>query len=133
MRQVGKELAGKHIVLGASRKTEEMTLLIEKQGGTASVRSLQGTVKKAGKELENDLKSFADHGADWVILTTGIGLDTLLEQAEILGIQQEVIHQLKSADVASRGYKTAAALKRLSIKAVVSDDDGTTQGLIRQF
>lgn len=130
---MGNELTGKHIVLGASRKTEEMTLLIEKQGGKASVRSLQGTVKKAGKELENDLKLFADHGADWVILTTGIGLETLLEQAEVLGIKEAVIQQLKNADIAARGYKTTAALKRLSVKAVVSDDDGTTQGLIRQL
>ena len=37
---MGKALSGKHIVLGASRKTEEMSTLIEKQGGTASVRSL---------------------------------------------------------------------------------------------
>ena len=130
---MGKGLEGKHVVLGASRKTEEMSTLIHKQGGTASVRSLQGTVFKAGVEIESDLKSFALDGADWVILTTGIGLQTLLEQAENLGLQQKFIEQLKAAQIASRGYKTAAALKKLDIQAVVSDDDGTTQGLIRQM
>ena len=51
---MGKGLEGKHVILGASRKTEEMSTLIEKQGGTASVRSLQGTVFKAGVEIESD-------------------------------------------------------------------------------
>lgn len=130
---MGKGLEGKHVVLGASRKTEEMSTLIQKQGGTASVRSLQGTVFKAGVEIESDIKSFALDGADWVILTTGIGLQTLLEQAENLGLKQKFIEQLKASQIASRGYKTAAALKKLDIQAVVSDDDGTTQGLIRQM
>ena len=130
---MGKALEGKHVVLGASRKTEEMSTLIHKQGGTASVRSLQGTVFKAGVEIESDIKSFALDGADWVILTTGIGLQTLLEQAENLGLKQKFIEQLKASQIASRGYKTAAALKKLDIQAVVSDDDGTTQGLIRQM
>ena len=130
---MGKALEGKRVVLGASRKTEEMSTLIHKQGGTASVRSLQGTVFKAGVEIESDIKSFALDGADWVILTTGIGLQTLLEQAENLGLKQKFIEQLKASQIASRGYKTAAALKKLDIQAVVSDDDGTTQGLIRQM
>jgi uroporphyrinogen-III synthase len=130
---MGKGLEGKHVVLGASRKTEEMMTLIHKQGGTASVRSLQGTVFKAGIEIEKDIKSFAKNGADWVILTTGIGLQTLLEQSENLELKQKFIQQLKTAQIASRGYKTAASLKKLDIQAVVSDDDGTTQGLIRQM
>ena len=46
---MGNTLSGKHIILGATRKTEEMSKLIEKQGGSASVRSLQGTVYKADR------------------------------------------------------------------------------------
>ena len=49
---MGNTLSGKHIILGATRKTEEMSKLIEKQGGTASVRSLQGTVYKADDEVK---------------------------------------------------------------------------------
>jgi uroporphyrinogen-III synthase len=130
---MGKGLAGKHVVLGASRKTEEMTALIHKQGGTASIRSLQGTVFKAGAEIEHDIEEFCKNGADWVILTTGIGLVTLLEQSDKLGLKQRFVQQLKDAKVASRGYKTVAALKNIDIKASISDDDGTTQGLIRQM
>ena len=71
---MGNSLAGKHIVLGATRKTEEMSTLIEKQGGIASIRSLQGTVFKADEEVKRDLLEFVEKGADWVIFTTGIGL-----------------------------------------------------------
>ncbi len=128
-----KSLTGKHIVLGASRKTEEMSLLIEKQGGIASVRSLQGTVFKAEEEAKSDLLTFITKGADWIIFTTGVGIEALLDLAESLGKKEEFITKVKQGKVASRGYKTAAALKRLNIQAVASDDDGTTQGLIRQL
>lgn len=131
--RMSKGLVGKHVVLGATRKTDEMTTLITKQGGTASVRSLQGTVFKAGSEIETDIRNFVKKGADWVIITTGIGLETLLEQAEGLGLREKFIDQLSNAKIASRGYKTTAALKRLKLKAVVSDDDGTTQSLINKM
>lgn len=130
---LGSALAGKHIVLGASRKTEEMTILIEKQGGTAAIRSLQGTVYKADEEVKRDLEDFVDSGADWVIFTTGIGFQALLDLAEGLGKKEAFIKQLRNAKIATRGYKSAAALKQFELKSVASDDDGTTQGLIRQL
>src|SRR6476660_676036 len=118
---MGNTLSGKHIILGATRKTEEMSKLIEKQGGTASVRSLQGTVYKADDEVKRDLKRIAEMGADWFIFTTGIGLQTLIEQAEEIGIKEEFLAVIQKANVASRGYKTAAALKKFRIDTVVSD------------
>ena len=112
-----KSLTGKHIVLGASRKTEEMSLLIEKQGGIASVRSLQGTVFKAEEEVKSDLLTFIARGADWIIFTTGVGIQALLDLAESLGKKEEFITKVKEGKVASRGYKSAAALKQLNIQA----------------
>ena len=93
---MGNALSGKHIVLGATRKTEEMSKLIEKQGGTASVRSLQGTVFKADDEVKRDLKRFAEIGADWFIFTTGIGFETLIEQAEDIGIKDDFLGRLRT-------------------------------------
>ena len=131
--EMGKSLTGRHIVLGASRKTEEMSLLIEKQGGTASVRSLQGTVFKAEEEVKSDLLTFIAEGADWIIFTTGVGIQALLDLAENMGKREEFITKIKQGKVASRGYKSVAALKQLNVQPVASDDDGTTQGLIRQL
>lgn len=130
---VGKSLTGKHIILGASRKTEEMSTLIEKQGGTVSVCPLQGTVFKADEEINPELLRFVDKGSDWIIITTGIGFQTLVESAEKLGLKEAFIKQIKQSSVAVRGYKSIAALKKYDISSEAADDDGTTKGLIRQL
>jgi uroporphyrinogen-III synthase len=126
-----KGLAGKRIVIGGSRKLEEMSALIEKQGGVPLIRSLQGTVFLAEKELEPSLVEFANNGADWVIFTTGIGIETLVNVAGKLGLEEQFLKNIRNAKVASRGYKTLAALKKLGIKPDAVDEDGTTNGLVR--
>ncbi|WP_078411647.1 uroporphyrinogen-III synthase [Priestia abyssalis] len=128
---MGKALEGKRIVIAGSRKTDEMSILIEKQGGIPAVRSLQGTVFLADKQVEPDLKRFVDEGADWAIFTTGIGTETLLNLAEKMDIKESFLQIICEAKVASRGYKTYAALKKLDIKPVAVDEDGTTKGLVR--
>ncbi|MEC3605813.1 uroporphyrinogen-III synthase [Bacillus glycinifermentans] len=128
---MAKGLNGKRIAIGGSRKIDEISTLIEKQGGIPVVRSLQGTVFLAEKEVEPDLKAFVETGADWVIFTTGIGTETLVNVAEKLGICGRFLQAIRRAKAASRGYKTIAALKKLGITPEASDEDGTTGGLIR--
>lgn len=123
-------LRGKRIVIAGSQKTEEMGLIIEKQGGTPIVRSLQGLTIFEEELIAGPLRRFAQDGADWVILTTGRGADSLIQASEKLGINKEVLVRLSQANIAARGYKTAAFLKRTGLKAVVSDDDGTMDSLI---
>lgn len=81
---MSKGLAGKTIAICGTRKTEEMRTLVEKQGGQAVIRSLQGTVFLAKEELKPGIETFVKQGADWVIFTTGIGTDTLIESADEL-------------------------------------------------
>lgn len=126
---MAKGLEGKRIALGASRKTDEMSTLIEKQGGVAVIRSLQGTVFLADKQVEPDLRNFVQEGADWVIFTTGIGTESLVNLAQSLGYADQFLNIIRQANVASRGYKTLATLKKLGIKPVAVDNDGTTRGL----
>jgi uroporphyrinogen-III synthase len=126
---MGKGLEGKRIALGGSRKIEEIGILIEKQGGIPVVRSLQGITFLAEKEVEPDLLKFVHYGADWVIFTTGIGLETLVNLAEKKGVKEQLLSNIRHANVASRGYKTLAALRKLNIQPVAVDEDGTTKGL----
>lgn len=128
---MAKGLMGKRVAIGASRKTEEMCTLIEKQGGIPIVRSLQGTTLLAENEVEPDLKKLINERTDWVIFTTRIGLETLMDIAEKLGVLDEFKIIIQQAKIASRGYKTLAALKKLEIIPVASDEDGTTKGLIK--
>ena len=68
-----------------------MSTLIKKQGGVPLIRSLQGTVFLAEKEVGPDLRAFVETGADWVIFTTGIGTETLVSLAEKLGIGELIL------------------------------------------
>ncbi|MGE6632289.1 uroporphyrinogen-III synthase [Bacillus sp. NPDC077027] len=130
---MSKGLSGKTVAICGTRKIEEMSILIEKQGGQAITRPLQGTVFLAKEELKPGIERFVTQGADWVIFTTGIGTETLVECAEELGLGQAFMEILMEANIASRGYKTFTALKKRGIKSDVSDEDGTVQDLIRQL
>lgn len=57
---MGKGLLGKHVAIGGSRKTEEISTIIEKQGGIPVIRPLQGTVYLAEKQVEPDLRTFVE-------------------------------------------------------------------------
>ncbi len=127
------KLEGKRVALGASRNTEEMSMLIEKQGGIPVVRSLQGTVFLAEKDVEEDLKRFVQEGTDWVIFTTGIGTKTLLDTAENLGVKEQFLDIIHNANVGLRGYKTRSTLKQLGITPVAEDEDGTNRSLIKSL
>lgn len=130
---MGQALTGKTIAIAGSRKLEEISALIEKQGGMAVIRPLQGTVFFAEKEVEADLRRFVEEGADWVILTTGIGTNSLIDLADKLGIKEQLLSRFKEAKIGARGYKTLAVLKNLEIAPVAVDDDGTNRGLVRSL
>lgn len=128
-----KGLSGKRIVLAASRKTDEMSLLVKKQGGTPIVRSLQGTVFQASDEVKPALQETIENGFDWALFTTGIGTQALLEMADDMALKEKFLSQLKKAKIATRGYKTFGVLSKLGLKPDVKDDDGTVAGLINKL
>ncbi|MDV2583707.1 uroporphyrinogen-III synthase, partial [Alkalibacillus haloalkaliphilus] len=65
------------------------------------------------------------------VLTTGIGTEKLLELAEGVGLKEDLLQLLEKTNIAARGYKTKNALKKHGLTPTISDDDGTTTGLIR--
>ncbi|WP_462413391.1 uroporphyrinogen-III synthase [Neobacillus sp. Marseille-QA0830] len=126
-----KGLSGKRVVIAGSRKIEEISTLIEKQGGIPLVRPLQGTIFLAEEQVKPDLIKFIHDGAEWVVFTTGIGLETLVNLASDIHLADSFLTRIKEAKVAARGYKTLAALKKLSISPDAVAEDGTTKGLVR--
>ncbi|WP_062048848.1 uroporphyrinogen-III synthase [Bacillus sp. JCM 19034] len=130
---MGKGLSGKRVVLAASRKTEEMSLLVKKQGGTPIVRSLQGTVFLASDEGKPALLEAIEKGFDWAIFTTGIGTEALLEMADEIALKDTFMTQLQQAKLATRGYKTFGVLSKLGLEPDVKDDDGTVAGLMNKL
>ncbi len=123
-------LRNKRVVIAGARKGNEISAIIEKQGGVPLVRPLQGTTVLANDVSAAQLKDLASAGADWCVFTTGMGLDALLDQAESLGIREQLLTIIRESKVAARGYKTFAALKRIDVAPDVEDHDGTVRSLI---
>lgn len=125
------KLCGMRVALCGPRRAEDLALILHKQGATALFRPTVQTVPAEAPVLEAQLCKFAQEGADWVIFTTGVGLEELYKQAGALGLWEAVYAQLKCSKIALRGYKAERALKQHGLEAVVEDEDGTVEGLIQ--
>ncbi len=126
-------LIGKRIVIAGSQKTNEMSVIIAKQGGMPLVRSLQGLTVFDESLLAEPLQQLASEGTDWIILTTGIGAESLVKASEKLDIRGSLLAVFSQSKIASRGYKTTAFLKRNGLQAVVNDEDGTIVSLMKNL
>jgi len=112
------------------RRASDFALILEKQGATALHRPTVQTVLAPPHALEAQLRKFARDGADWVIFTTGAGLEQVQERAEGLGLWEPILAQLARAKIAQRGYKADKAIRRRGLEAAVWDEDGTVDGLL---
>lgn len=128
-----KRLEGKRIALTGPRRAEELGKLVENMGGAALYRPAQGTVLLDEEALSQGIQEWLELRPEWVVLTTGMGFDTLLEAAERLGKEAELLELLQSTKIAARGYKTVNALKKRGLSPEVRDDDGSSEGLIRSI
>ncbi|MEK8132397.1 uroporphyrinogen-III synthase [Paenibacillus filicis] len=124
-------LEGKRIAITGPRKAAELSVIVEKMGGTALVRPAQGTVAVEAEQVQAEVRKLIAEGADWILLTTGVGTELLVQAAEAIGESEAFTALLSKSQVAARGYKTVNVLKKLGVQPEVRDDDGTTSGLIR--
>ncbi|MCM3268136.1 uroporphyrinogen-III synthase [Paenibacillus elgii] len=123
-------LAGKRIALTGPRKAAELSVIVEKLGGVPILRPAQGTVAVEREQVEAEIAQLIETGIDWVILTTGVGTELLVQAAEDMGQKEAFVETLSQARIAARGYKTINYLKTLGLTPAVRDEDGTTASLI---
>lgn len=126
-------LEGKTIAITGPRKADEMSRMIAKFGGDSVVRPAQGTVFLDDSRIKDQLAALIEAPADWLILTTGVGTEALLQTATELGLGESFLRALSRMKLAARGYKTVQALKRLGLEPAARDLDGTTAGLLREM
>lgn len=75
-----KKLEGKRIAIVASRKVEEQSTIVKNLGGEPVLRPAQGTVFLSDTaDIEAGITKVMEGYFDWVILTTGVGLETLVK------------------------------------------------------
>lgn len=123
-------LSGKRIAIGGERKFSEIATLVEKRGGVAYPRPVQGQLTPDPEAARLDVETILAAPPDWIVFTTGVGMTMLLEAAEAMGRKDELADCLGRVKLCARGYKTARVLKDMGIEAAVKDEDGTTAGLI---
>ncbi|MCS0789271.1 uroporphyrinogen-III synthase [Cytobacillus pseudoceanisediminis] len=128
-----RKLEGKKIALLGSRKIEEITKIVENLGGAAISRPAQGTSLRIDTKLKEHIGLITSGEFDWIIFTTGIGVETLYNTAQEMGVGEEFIRVLRNCQIAARGYKTVNMLKKLGVTPKVRDDDGSTAGLVRSL
>lgn len=130
---MAQHLAGIRVALTGPRKSREMSLLVEKMGGIPLVRPAQGTVFLDDRSIRDGLVSWISDPPDWAVLTTGMGLDAIFDMAEDMELAGALLDALTASSIAARGYKTVNALRKRRLSPIVRDDDGSTEGLIREF
>ncbi|KON88707.1 uroporphyrinogen-III synthase [Sporosarcina globispora] len=128
-----KKLEGKKIALLGSRKIEEISKIVENMGGVAISRPAQGTSLRVDTKLKEHIELISSGEFDWILFTTGIGVETLYNTAQEIAKGEEFIKVLQNSQIAARGYKTVNMLKKLGVASQVRDDDGSTAGLIRSL
>jgi uroporphyrinogen-III synthase len=126
-------LEGKRIVLTGSRKIEELSTIVQKQGGIPLWRPTQGKVVIDDAAVDASVSAFLDSAYDWTFFTTGIGFDILVEAAARIRAKDAFMKKLQESWIAARGYKTVKSLQSLGLEPSVRDEDGTMAGLIRAF
>ncbi|WP_158539625.1 uroporphyrinogen-III synthase [Meiothermus sp. QL-1] len=112
------------------RRAADLALILEKQGAVALHRPTVRTILAPPEVLQARLSKLVYQGADWVIFTSGAGVEELHRQAEALGLWEAVYARLKQSKLAQRGYKSDRALRQRGLQAVAWDEDGTVDGLI---
>lgn len=130
---MARRLEGKRVALTGPRRSQELGKLVENMGGIPLYRPAQGTVILDDLDLRNGIISWINTPPDWSIFTTGVGLEALFDLAEDMGVAGQLWDILRENNIAARGYKTANALKKRQLAIKVRDDDGSTEGLIREL
>ncbi|MCQ4088076.1 uroporphyrinogen-III synthase [Saccharibacillus sp. JS10] len=130
---MAKRLEGKRIAITGPRKAEELSTIVTKMGGTALIRPAQGTVFLDEPELGGGISEWIRLKPEWSILTTGMGLEALINTAKEMELEETFIQAIAYSNVAARGYKTVNALKKRGLSPLVRDDDGSTAGLLREL
>lgn len=126
----GKPLQGRRVAIAGSRRAGEIARLIDRAGGMPLLRPTMATEPVGHAEGEEVVRRLLAWRPGWLFLTTGAGVEALLEHAERAGARHELAGFLGQCRLAVRGYKTARALAAIGVTKFVRDRDGTMAGLM---
>jgi uroporphyrinogen-III synthase len=125
-------LEGKRVALLEARLGGELARLVERHGATTfNAPALREETIDAGPEVDALINKLAAGEIQFVVLQTGVGVMTLLNEAEKLGRKDELIAALRQTTTVCRGPKPTAVLARNKIQiSVNAQEPYTTAELI---
>ncbi|GIO22702.1 uroporphyrinogen-III synthase [Oceanobacillus sp. J11TS1] len=126
-------LNGKKIAVAASRQAKAIDALINKHGGKTIQLPIQGEYQLNDSNCQHDVIKLVENPFDLVILTTGIGAETLEQSAQKLHIHTSFIDKLKSSTLAIRGSKTTKWMKQHQLTPSILSADGTMESLLESL
>jgi uroporphyrinogen-III synthase len=126
------ELNGKRIALLEARLGGELARLIERNGGIPSqFPALREQAVDASAEVAALITQLAGGQIPFIVFQTGVGVTGLLNEAEKLGLLEELREALRNVTTICRGPKPTAVLTRAGIKpAVQTREPYTTAELL---
>lgn len=109
------------IALLEARMSSEMADLIRRYGGKPScVPAVREVSLDRGEQVGAFIEQLAQESVRMVVFLTGVGVISLLREAEQLGQKSELLDALHKVTVICRGPKPAAVLKRNGIPIALS-------------
>ena len=113
------------------RFTKEFSTLFEKLGATVyACPLLEEKPVENPEELQSFIRHVLDGQIDMMIFLTGVGARFLVSQSESMGERDRFLQALGKVTIVVRGPKPVAALRQLGLRAHVTPENPTTEGVI---
>jgi uroporphyrinogen-III synthase len=113
------------------RFATEFSTLFEKQGASVyGCPLLEEKPVENREELQAFVRQVLGGGLDMVIFLTGVGARFLIAEADALGAKDDFLKALGRLTVVARGPKPVAALRQFGLRADVTPQTPTTEGVI---
>jgi uroporphyrinogen-III synthase len=113
------------------RFTKEFSTLFEKLGATVyACPLLEEKPVENREELQTFVRHVLDGQIDMMIFLTGVGARFLVAESESMGERDGFLQALGNMTIVVRGPKPVAALRQLGLRAHVTPENPTTEGVI---
>lgn len=112
MTRLGPVLAGTRILVTAQRRSTDLASALQRRGADVVVAPSLGVESHIDEEgLLDRTRHLIAHGADVVVVTTGIGFRGWLETADSAGLGHELAAALGRTRLVARGPKARGAIQ----------------------
>lgn len=125
-----KGLEGKTIAIAASRRADALSELIRKTGGTPKSFPIQGELVLHEQKSIESVRTLLNRSFDFIVLTTGIGLEALENAALKTDCFDRFIQKMREEMLVIRGSKTQKWLKKHQLTASFIADEGIMENLL---